>query len=78
MKDFLWLGFLVFSFSLKAQIDGFICNQKTNEPIAYANIWVENENIGTTSSSDGRFWIKEHVKNKQLFVSAIGYESVIC
>lgn len=78
MKNFLLISFLLFFCRLTAQIEGVITNQNTKQPIPYANIWVENENIGTTSSTDGHFWIKENVKNKQLFVSAIGYESAIC
>ncbi|MDF1550627.1 MAG: carboxypeptidase-like regulatory domain-containing protein, partial [Bacteroidales bacterium] len=77
MKNFLLISFLLFFCRLTAQIEGVITNQNTKQPIPYANIWIENENIGTTSSTEGHFRIKENVKNKQLFVSAIGYESVV-
>lgn len=42
------LLFLFYTFSLSAQISGTIVNEKY-EPIPYVNIWVQDENIGTTS-----------------------------
>ena len=64
---------LLFSLSLSAQTKGTVVDEY-NKPIAYVNIWVENENIGTTSEEDGRFTIDTNDKNKNLFFSIIGFE----
>ena len=53
MKQILFL--LLISFSLSAQIKGVVKDSISGKPIAYVNIWVENENIGTTSEENGSF-----------------------
>ena len=67
--------FLLFTISLSAQIKGKIVDEKNN-PIAYVNIWVENENIGTTSEENGDFTINT-TKNKKLVFSAMGFQKII-
>jgi len=64
--------FLLFSISLSAQVKGVIVDEN-NQPISYVNIWVENENIGTTSEENGVFSINVS-GNKILIFSALGYE----
>ena len=71
MKHFTIL-FLLFTISLSAQIKGVVVDQNNN-PIPYASIWVQNENIGTTSEENGTFSIETN-KDKNLIVSALGYE----
>jgi hypothetical protein len=44
----------------------------SNKPIPYVNIWVENENIGTTSEENGSFSIHVEDQNKVLIFSALG------
>jgi hypothetical protein len=68
---------LVFTNLLSAQIKGVVKDSITGKPIPYANIWVENENIGTTCESNGEFEIKV-TKDKKLIVSSIGYNSRKC
>ena len=68
---------LVFTNLLSAQIKGVVKDSITGKPISYANIWVENENIGTTCESNGEFEIKA-TKDKKLIVSIIGYYSKKC
>ena len=63
-------------FSSIGQINGKVIDKKTKKPIEYVNIWVENENIGTTSGSDGNFSFEKSTLNKILILSAIGYESL--
>ena len=46
-KRMLWLV-LLFGFSLSAQVKGIVVDEN-NQPIPYVNIWVQNENNGTTS-----------------------------
>jgi hypothetical protein len=69
------LLFLV-SCSLSAQIKGIVVDE-SDKPIPYVNIWVENENIGTTSEENGEFSINTSDKNKNLIFSVLGYEKKI-
>lgn len=73
---FLICLFLV-SFSITAQIKGVVKDSISGEPIPYVNIWVENENIGTTSEENGEFTISSTEKNKNLIFSALGFEKKI-
>ena len=59
--------------SVSAQIKGIIVDEN-KLPIPYVNIWVEGENIGTTSQEDGTFIIN-CTEEKILVFSAIGYEN---
>ncbi len=68
--------FILISFSLSAQIKGVVVDEN-NKPIPYVNIWIENENIGTTSEEDGSFKIDLNEGNKNLIFSAIGYKKEI-
>lgn len=58
--------------SVFAQLKGKVVDE-TNQPIPYVNIWVENENVSTTSDVDGQFvlYIKEE---KMLLFSSLGFE----
>ncbi|WP_052201452.1 carboxypeptidase-like regulatory domain-containing protein [Flavobacterium psychrophilum] len=67
------LLFLV-SFSITAQIKGVVKDSISGKPIPYVNIWVQNENIGTTSEENGEFTISSTDKNKNLIFSALGFE----
>ena len=65
--------FLVISFSVSAQIKGIVVDEHNN-PIPYVNIWVDNENIGTTSQYNGTFTI--NVSDDKIVVfSAVGFET---
>ncbi|MEO8517232.1 MAG: carboxypeptidase-like regulatory domain-containing protein, partial [Flavobacterium sp.] len=75
-KDVVWMVFLV-SFSITAQIKGVVRDSVSGKPISYVNIWVANENIGTTSEENGEFTINESDKNKKLIFSALGFEKKI-
>lgn len=69
------LFFILFSISLSAQITkGVVKDSLTGQPIPYANIWVENENVATTSEEDGTFSIAV-ANTKNLIFSALGYET---
>jgi hypothetical protein len=63
---------LVFTNLLSAQIKGVVVDEN-NIPIPYVNIWMENENIGTTSEENGSFQLNVS-KDKNLIFSAIGYK----
>jgi hypothetical protein len=65
--------FFFIPFSLSAQIHGVVKDSLSGEPIPYVNIWVENEDIGTTSETDGSFSLE--IKGEKILVfSALGYE----
>lgn len=69
------LVFLLFTIStLSAQISGTVKDSTTGKPIPYVNIWVENENIGTTSNENGFFNLALN-DNKNIVFSALGYET---
>ena len=58
------------------QIEGFVINAKTLEPIPFANIGILQTEIGTLSNEDGSFSIKipEKYHDKHLLFSSIGYQ----
>ena len=66
--------FLFITFSLSAQIKGVVVDENNN-PISYVNIWVENENTGTTSHENGTFTINTSYDNTLVF-SAVGFETL--
>jgi len=69
---------LVFiSCSLSAQIKGVVKDSLSGKPIPYVNIWVQNENIGSTSEENGTFFIDTTEKGKKLIFSTLGYEKKI-
>ena len=70
------LLFLV-GFSVTAQIKGVIKDSLSGKPIPYVNIWVANENIGTTSEENGEFTINITDRNKTLIFSILGFEKKI-
>jgi hypothetical protein len=66
--------FLLFTLSLSAQIKGVVKDSITGKPIPYVNIWVQNENIGSTTEENGEFTINTSDKNKKIIFSALGFE----
>jgi hypothetical protein len=75
-KRFLNIFLLLTTLSLSAQVKGVVKDSITNLPIPYVNIWVENENIGTTSELDGTFTLNLK-EEKNLVFSALGFEKKI-
>ena len=67
-----YLFFILFSLSISAQTKGVVVDE-SGKPIPYVNIWVENENIGTTSEENGEFSI-DGSANKNLIFSILGFE----
>ncbi|NHN25598.1 carboxypeptidase-like regulatory domain-containing protein [Flavobacterium jejuense] len=64
---------LLTKFSLSAQVKGIVRDSLTGQPIPFVNIWVENEETGTTSDFDGSFSINVKGTNKKLVFSALGF-----
>jgi hypothetical protein len=75
MKNKKFWFILFFGFSLSAQIKGVVVDQ-LGKPVSYVNIWVENENISTTSEENGEFTINV-TSDKNLIFSSLGYEKQI-
>ena len=71
----LWFILLLMNFYVSAQTKGVVVDE-SGKPIPYVNIWVENENIGTTSEENGAFSINVS-DNKFLVFSAVGFETAI-
>jgi hypothetical protein len=73
----LFLVLALVTFSLSAQIKGVVKDSLSGKPIPYVNIWVENENIGSTSEENGTFSINTTAKGKKLIFSTLGFEKKI-
>ena len=73
---FLICLFLI-SFSITAQIKGVVKDSISGKPIPYVSVWIQNENIGTTTEENGEFTINSTEKNKNLIFSALGFEKKI-
>jgi hypothetical protein len=76
MKTTITFLFIFLSFLSFCQIKATIIDTKTQEKIPYVNIWVENENIGTSSNENGEFYFEKLEADKILVFSAIGYETL--
>jgi hypothetical protein len=77
IKKRLFLVVVLFTCSISAQIKGVVKDSLTGKPIPYVNIWVQNENIGSTSEENGTFFINTTLKGKHLIFSTLGYEKKI-
>ena len=60
-----------------AQKKGVVKDSLSGNAIPYVSVWVENENIGTTSEENGEFVINVSDKSKNLVFSALGFEKKI-
>lgn len=75
MKYLILFLLLILSFNGFCQVKGTVVDEETKKPITYSNVWIENENVGTTSDMNGVFQFNESNIGKNLIISAIGYES---
>ena len=74
MKKLLTIIILLVSNLSFGQISAIVIDNDTKEAIPYVNIWVENENIGTTTDENGKFVI-DNSKGQVLILSSLGYET---
>lgn len=72
----LWLVLLLMSFSVSAQVKGVVVDEK-NLPIPFVSIWVEHENVGTSTEENGSFEIEVKDKNNNLIFLALGFEKQV-
>ncbi|QBN20627.1 carboxypeptidase-like regulatory domain-containing protein [Flavobacterium nackdongense] len=77
MEKRLFLLLVFITCSVSAQIKGIVKDSLTGKPIPFVNIWVENENIGSTSEENGTYQINTTEKGKKLIFSTLGYEKKI-
>ena len=74
MKNYLTTALLLLISNMGfSQLMSVVIDSDTKEKIPFVNIWVENENIGTTSNLQGAFEIAIDTP-KTIVFSAIGYE----
>ncbi len=76
-----WIIFMAFGYwaaSAQAQtIQGRVVDAKSNEPLPFANVFINNSTLGTTTELDGSFILK-NVRQPAVYeviFSFVGYES---
>lgn len=67
--------FLLFTNVFFSQIKGKVVDE-FNQPIPYVNIWVQGENVATTSEENGEFSINT-TPDKSLLFSSLGFEKKV-
>lgn len=67
-----FIGFVGF-----AQTKGIVKDSLSGGAIPYVSVWLENENIGTTSEENGEFVISVSDKSKNLVFSALGFKKKV-
>ena len=64
--------------TIKRSISGFIRDDASGEPIAYANVFLVGTSHGTTTNEDGYFVLSEIAPGSyKLNVTMIGYQAVL-
>jgi hypothetical protein len=71
----LWLLASTVPVSAQLRVQGVVFDEKTNQPLAYVNIGIPGEAVGTLSNPDGSFvmLIPDRYKNDSLLISHVGY-----
>ncbi|MCK9204596.1 MAG: TonB-dependent receptor [Bacteroidales bacterium] len=64
----------LFAWSQNAVIKGKIIDEKTTDPLAYVNIGVKDQAIGTFSDSNGAYRLELPQGDYVLIISSVGYE----
>lgn len=61
------------------EISGQILDAKTNKPIIFASVGINNTTIGTISNKNGRFnlKIKKKLKDSTLYIANLAYETLL-
>lgn len=77
MEKRLFLLLVLIVFPVSAQIKGVVKDSLTGKPIPFVNIWIQNENIGSTSEENGTFFINTTANGKKLIFSTLGFEKKI-
>ena len=68
--------FIIFGFGqINGQTTGEVLDSFTHSKITYVNIWIINQDFGTTTNKSGKFELRELADSSILIFSAIGYKS---
>lgn len=74
-RTILIIYFFLLAINSHSQINAVVIDSISKEIIPYVNIWIENENIGTTSNEKGEFTLDYPENSAHIVFSAIGYET---
>tara|TARA_R110001583_G_scaffold171794_1_gene325526 strand:- start:817 stop:1716 length:900 start_codon:yes stop_codon:yes gene_type:complete len=74
MKKLISITILLISNLCFSQLKAVIIDSETKEKIPFVNIWVENENIGTTSNEKGEFTL-DISRGEFLILSSLGFDN---
>ncbi|MCU4166622.1 carboxypeptidase-like regulatory domain-containing protein [Carboxylicivirga caseinilyticus] len=80
MKEFLLIVSLVFGVLLQVEaytISGEVKDSLTNQPVEFANIYIDGTTIGTITGEDGQFELTYDMDYSQIVISHISYVSRI-
>ncbi|BDD10363.1 hypothetical protein FUAX_27950 [Fulvitalea axinellae] len=73
---FIALACLSFCFGLSAQsLKGIVLDANTQEPVPFANVFIDNTTVGTGTTPDGRFQFETGPGPFTLVVSSVGYKT---
>ncbi len=76
MKHLYTFAFILWTFTAFAQVKGTIIDSETKQPIPLVNIWIIDEDKGTTADENGNFTLPEVDTSKTILFSAVGYGDV--
>lgn len=71
------LAILFSNLAIGQNLSGYIFDNSSKEPIPFVNIRINHSNKGGTTDFDGKFLINNCNENDTLFISAIGYQSLV-
>ena len=74
MKIYVKFIIMFWSVTIYAQNQQVVRDSITNLPVKYANIWIQNQEVGTTADVDGTFKL-EASNNSKIVVSVLGYQT---
>lgn len=75
--SFIFLLFITGSLFGQLQISGYIVDQKTQQPVEYANVGIAEKGIGTVCDEQGRFTLNVSMEeeNSILTITRLGYQT---
>ncbi len=65
----------IFSQSQNKTVSGYVIDGQTNQPLPFANVIIEDKDLGTTSDRSGYFELNITGKSEKVIVSYLGYKS---
>jgi hypothetical protein len=70
----IFLGMLVYDYSAAQVISGKVTDERSGEPMPFANVFINNTTIGSTTDIDGNFRITGSLpQNVEVVASFVGY-----